>query len=342
MLQSLRPACPNRTQSYQKYHSGGVFGPAFAYRHTQALRRGKPLAFVTAHVRLGGLVAWINAWCNKNKDGRRQPTFYARLTDPPGQGDPSGRFAAAAATVSGRRAGDTEAWSPWDEVAKREGVKSEEQTALARGPDGGSTEPPEKAADAGPPALGGLGGAKSEDEAAAQEDNASRHEAAPEGDDEVAQGGGTNEDGGADWDEDTGTWNGGPTGDAAFNGDEYPPEEVTAVNLPCARLPMEEHRSGRHGLRAAIVLDIPDSRADIWISTGSPHLLCHPDAAMCTVVSERDFDGWEIDRLVLLAASNGGGEADFRATRAARAQFPVPEDQARAFCSGPCGFPVTC
>ena len=81
--------------------------------------------------------------------------------------------------------------------------------------------------------------------------NTSRRDVAPGGGDEAAQGGGTNGDGDADWDEDIGTRDGGPTGDAAFDADECPPEVVTAIGLPCARLPTDEYRSGRHGLQIA-------------------------------------------------------------------------------------------
>ena len=103
---------PYGTQIYERFRIGRAFGPALCYHHTQAHRRGKPFAFVTAHVRLEGLDAWINAWCNRNKGGRRQPTFYARPTDPPEQEGPSGRFAATAAATSARPADDTEAWTP--------------------------------------------------------------------------------------------------------------------------------------------------------------------------------------------------------------------------------------
>ena len=159
---------PHGTKNYQRYRSGEAFGPVIACRHTQAHRLGIPFAFVTAHVRLGGQGAWINAWCNRNKDGHRQLTVYARPTDPLGPKDPPGpRCAAAAVAVSSRPAGDAVPWAPWSVVAKREGIESEEQGArAARGPDGGSTDPSWKAADDGAPALGVPGDAKSEEEAA--------------------------------------------------------------------------------------------------------------------------------------------------------------------------------
>ena len=51
-------------------------------------------------------------------------------------------------------------------------------------------------------------------------------------------------------------------------------------------------------------------------------------------------DGWEIDALVLRAAGSCGGAKELRAARSERAQFPIVDDQAHAFCTKPCGIPV--
>ena len=58
---------------YKKYGIGEVFGPALSCCHAQARRRGHLLAFVTARVKHEGLDAWINLWCNRNRQGRLQP-----------------------------------------------------------------------------------------------------------------------------------------------------------------------------------------------------------------------------------------------------------------------------
>ena len=101
--------------------------------------------------------------------------------------------------------------------------------------------------------------------------------------------------------------------------DEYPPEVVTAVRLPWALLPKKE-RCIRHGLQVAFILDVPDTAADIWISTGPPRRLCNTGAALGTAVNEKGgLGGWEIDGLVLRAASSYGGERELRAARSERA-----------------------
>ena len=201
---------------------------------------------------------------------------------PPGSDGSNRRFAAAAAAASGHAAGEERPWTPWDQVARKAGIQNEEQGGQgtvggpdhggAHGPGHGGSDAAQGAAGANPLPSGDQGGTsrkeEAADEVAEEEDKTSRHDAAPD-EGGAPQGDSKQEHGDADWDEDANTWNGGHAGNEDFNDDDYPPEVVTAVDISWALLPTKERRI-RHGLQIALILDVPNTTADIWISTGPP------------------------------------------------------------------------